>query len=199
VIDSPARARRRNKAGFTLVEVLGAVAILGLSYMMLATSAIQGLRMIGESQRRIEASLLADETLAEIEIAIKIGQPIDVGYEEREAGPFSVDIEILDVAAEYETEAIEDEPHDLLAFLSAEAQGPFAPFRDANLLLGYLREVHITVRWRDAADELEVTRTVYVYDQQASQEHELESQPQGQELSEEGESELQRTISEALP
>ncbi|MBW2292456.1 MAG: prepilin-type N-terminal cleavage/methylation domain-containing protein [Deltaproteobacteria bacterium] len=199
MIDSPARARRRNKAGFTLVEVLGAVAILGLSYMMLATSAIQGLRMIGESQRRIEASLLADETLAEIEIAIKIGQPIDVGYEEREAGPFSVDIEILDVAAEYETEAIEDEPHDLLAFLSAEAQGPFAPFRDANLLLGYLREVHITVRWRDAADELEVTRTVYVYDQQASQEHELESQPQGQELSEEGESELQRTISEALP
>lgn len=199
MIDSPARTRRRDKAGFTLVEVLGAVAILGLSYMMLATSAIQGLRMIGESQRRIEASLLADETLAEIEIAIKIGQPIDVGYEEREADPFSVDIEILDVAAEYEAEAIEGEPQDLLAFLSAEAKGPFAPFRDANLLLGYLREVHITVRWRDAADELEVTRTAYVYDQRASQEHELESQPQGQELSEEEESELQRTISEALP
>lgn len=181
MIDSIARTRRRNQAGFTLVEVLGAVAILGLSYIMLATSAIQGLRIIGESQRRIEASLLADQLLAEIEIAVEIGQPVDVGFEEREEGPFSVDVEILDLAAEYEEEEIDDDPQDLLAFLSAEANGPFAPFRDVNLLLGYLREVHITVRWRDAADELEVTRTAYVYDRQASLEHELETQPQGQE------------------
>jgi prepilin-type N-terminal cleavage/methylation domain-containing protein len=187
VIDSIARTRRRNQTGFTLVEVLGAVAILGLSYIMLATSAIQGLRIIGESQRRIEASLLADQLLAEIEIAIEIGQPVDEGFEEREEGPFSVDVEILDMAAEYEEEEIDDDPQDLLAFLSAEANGSFAPFRDVNLLLGYLREVRITVRWRDAADELEVTRTAYVYDRQASLEHELETQPQGQELSEEEE------------
>lgn len=199
MIEATARMRRSNQTGFTLIEVLGAVAILGLSYIMLATSAIQGLRMIGESQRRIEASLLADQTLVEFELAIELGQPIDVGYEEREAGPFVVEIEILDMLEQYAAEPTDDEPQDLVAFLVAEGNGPFAPLHELNLLLGYLREVHITVRWQDAADEIEVTRTAYLYDQKASSEDQLASPPPGDRSSEEQGALLQRAISEALP
>ena len=198
MIDPSAPSRERSRAGFTLIEVMGAVAILGLSYILLATSAIEGLRIIGDSQRRIEASLIADQTLAEIEIAAAIGQPIDVDYDEREVGPFLVEIEILDLEEEFEEREIEDDPEDLLAFLNAEANGPFAPLRDVNLLLGYLREVHITVRWRDAADEKKVTRTAYIYDQQASLEHELETQPLASPRADTSEAEQIRAIAEAL-
>jgi hypothetical protein len=198
MVDPRGKPRSRSRTGFTLVEVLGAVAILGMSYILLATSAIDGLRMIGDSQRRIEASLLADQTLAEIEIAIAIGQPVAVGYEEREAGPFLVEVEILDLEAEFEEREIEDDSEDLLAFLNAEANGPFAPLRDVNLLLGYLREVHIAVRWRDAADEKEVTRTAYVYDQQASLEDELENPPPDSPPTGDSEAEQIRAITEAL-
>ncbi len=184
--DPDARSSRRHRAGFSLVEVLGAVAILGLSYIVLATSAIQGLRMIGQSQRRIEASLLADQTLAEIEIAAEIGQLIDVRYEEREAGPFTIDVEVLDMAEAYEPDTVDGQPQDLVAFLSAEANGPYAPYRDTNLLLGFLREVHITVHWRDGANEIEVTRTAYIYDQQASIDHEQETQQLEQQLTVDG-------------
>ena len=198
MIDPNAPSRERSRAGFTLIEVMGAVAILGLSYILLATSAIEGLRIIGDSQRRIEASLIADQTLAEIEIAAAIGQPIDVDYDEREVGPFLVEIEILDLEEEFEEREIADDPEDLLAFLNAEAKGPFAPLRDVNLLLGYLREVHITIRWRDAADEKKVTRTAYIYDQQASLEHELETQPLASPRADTSEAEQIRAIAEAL-
>lgn len=190
--------RRRNRAAFTLIEVLGAVAILGLSYIMLATSAIGGLRIIGESQRRIQASLVADQALTEIELAIEIGQPVDVGLDEWEVGPFVVEVEIIDMVEEYEGQALDDEPQDLVAFLVAEANGPFAPFREENLLLGFLREVHVSVRWQDAADELEVTRTAYLYDRQASSGSQPGSDPLDGLLPSDLDPELRRTISEAL-
>ncbi len=178
----PAATRPRSN-GFTLVEVLGAVAVLGISYIMLATATIQGLQLIGESQRRIHASLLADEILAEIEISAEIGQLIEIGYEEREAGPFAVAIETRDMAEFYDAGSIGgDKPKGLMEFLAAEANGPFAPFRNSNWLLGYLREIHISISWQEAANTIEVTRTAYIYDQQAWMEHEQqaeEGQPQG--------------------
>ncbi|MFB3118027.1 MAG: prepilin-type N-terminal cleavage/methylation domain-containing protein, partial [Myxococcota bacterium] len=51
---------RISNGGFTLIEVLGAVAILAILYTTLATVAIRGLRSEGESRRMLEASLLAD-------------------------------------------------------------------------------------------------------------------------------------------
>jgi len=157
---------RSRQTGFTLIEVLGAVAVMGISYVLLATSAIQSLRFIGESQRRIDASLIADEELAEIELSVELGQLVDLRDEEFEQDPFVVRIEILDMSELYVADAGGNSP-DLIDYLATEAAGPFAEYRNSNWLLGYLREVHISVRWQENADEIEVTRTAFIYDQQA--------------------------------
>lgn len=154
-------------AGFTLMEVLGAVAILGVSFIMLATSSIQGLRMIGESMRRADASLLADRLLSEVELKAEVGQLIDIGLDEFDEEPFTIIVEVLDLAAEYEGSSPRGDPEDLLMFLAVEANGPYAEFRESNWLLGYLREVHISVAWQEGANEITITRTAYIYDQQA--------------------------------
>ena len=62
---------RISDGGFTLIEVLGAVAILAILYTTLATVAIRGLRSEGESRRMLEASLLADWQLSEFELELE--------------------------------------------------------------------------------------------------------------------------------
>ena len=64
---------RRAEHGFTLFEVLGAVALLALVYGTLSTVAIRGLRTEGESQRVLKASLLADWELNGLEMQIEPG------------------------------------------------------------------------------------------------------------------------------
>ncbi|MCH7868448.1 MAG: prepilin-type N-terminal cleavage/methylation domain-containing protein [Myxococcales bacterium] len=166
-------ATHHQQIGFTLMEVLGAIAILGISYTMLATSSIDGLRLIGESTRRSDASLLADSLLADIELMAEIGQPIYVGFDELEEEPFTIVVEILDLAEEFAGSSSDVESKDLLEFLAAEANGPFSEFRDSNWLLGYLREVHISVQWQEGAKEITVSRTAYIYDQRAWMETQL--------------------------
>ena len=56
---------KRPTDGFTLLEVLAAVAILGIWFVVLASVGIQGLRAEGTNERRIRASLLADTILSE--------------------------------------------------------------------------------------------------------------------------------------
>ncbi len=99
------------RAGFSLIEVLGAVAILGVSYVMLATLAIQGMQITGESQRRLRASLLADELLAEYELAAAIGQPIEVTEDEGEEDGFKTLIEVYDLSEVPPEPASEDEQY----------------------------------------------------------------------------------------
>ena len=59
----------RKKRGFTLLEVLAAVAILSIWFIVLMGSAIQGLRAEGVSKRRLEAAMIADRKLSELEAA----------------------------------------------------------------------------------------------------------------------------------
>ena len=160
------RLRTNRQDGFTLLEVLGAVAILGISYMVLATAAIQAMQGIGQSQRRIEASLLADQTLIDVEISTETGQLIEPKLVTWEDGYFEVTLEIIDLSEVHQGKELAGDGTGLLGFLGKEANGAFAPFRDSNLLLGYLRQVQITVQWIEGGDALNVTRTAFLYDQQ---------------------------------
>lgn len=160
------RLRTNRHDGFTLLEVLGAVAILGISYMVLATAAIQAMQGIGQSQHRIEASLIADQTLIDVEISTETGQLIEPKLVTWPDSHFEVTLEIIDLSEIHQGKELQGDGTGLLEFLGKESKGAFAPFRESNLLLGYLREVHITVQWLERGDQLSVTRTAFFYDQQ---------------------------------
>jgi prepilin-type N-terminal cleavage/methylation domain-containing protein len=169
------RLRKNRHDGFTLLEVLGAVAILGISYMVLATAAIQAMQGIGQSQRRLEASLIADQTLIDVEISTETGQLVEPKLVTWQDSHFEVTLEIIDLSEIHQGKGLQGGGTSLLEFLGKESKGAFAPFRESNLLLGYLREVHITVQWLEGGNELYVTRTAFIYDQQGWIENEQEA------------------------
>jgi len=81
---------RNRERGFTLLEVLAAVSLLIVLFIPLVRTAIDGLRSEGESRRRLEASLLADEALAAIESGIAIGSVPDIGQSAEEVREFRI-------------------------------------------------------------------------------------------------------------
>jgi prepilin-type N-terminal cleavage/methylation domain-containing protein len=138
--------------GFTLLEVLVAVAVLGLLYTALAGVAIQGLRAEGESHRRLEASLLADSLLAELEVVLEEGAPPRPGREEDERDGFTI---VTEVSA-YE--------------LPLELEAPEGLRKGSPSLFGgrtqesMIRRIDISVSWTEGADELSVHRTSFGLD-----------------------------------
>ena len=143
--------KRPTESGFTLLEVLAAVAILGIWFVVLANVAIQGLRAEGENERRIRASLLADRTLNDIELNFDIGALPDENEDEFEEDEFTVRVESV-------------------PFTDYEETGP----SDANLMdvfEGQLSElapdlyaVHVAVTWTEGAVEKVVHRNTYFWD-----------------------------------
>ncbi len=147
---------RIRSPGFTLFEVMAAVLVLGILYTVLATSAIEGLRSEGESKRRLQASLLADEHLIALESEMAGGLFPEIGTEETELEEFQLVIEVapFDVTP-YLGDAFQEE-------LAEGSTSLLAPDRTEGSLL---RLVSVMVRWFEAADEHEVRRSTLVYDQ----------------------------------
>jgi len=143
---------RPGRAGFTLIEVLAAVALLGILYSVLARVAIEGLRAEGESERRLEASLLADELVSGL-----AGLPVPpVGRSETIQGDFTIasEVTLFQIPTQWGTGILEG-PEPLL--LAAAPDGGVQA----------LRSVQITISWLEAASERHVSRTTYLLDFQS--------------------------------
>src|SRR6185503_20810134 len=80
--------------GFTLIEVMGAVLVLGLLFTWLAHVAMIGLRSEGTDRRRADAELLADLEISTLEASVTAGQMPKDGRIERDEEPFRVLIEV---------------------------------------------------------------------------------------------------------
>jgi prepilin-type N-terminal cleavage/methylation domain-containing protein len=80
--------------GFTLLEVMAAVLVLGMLYAVLANAAMRGLRSEGDSRRRIQASLLADLWLAERELELSLGQIPKEGQIQEQVESYVVDVTV---------------------------------------------------------------------------------------------------------
>jgi prepilin-type N-terminal cleavage/methylation domain-containing protein len=83
-----------SERGFTLLEVLAAVVVLGLAYVALGSSGIQGLQHEGEARRRLGASLLADAALGDIEANVEAGGAPPLGQDETDQGDYRVTVEV---------------------------------------------------------------------------------------------------------
>jgi hypothetical protein len=163
----PQPSEAREAAGLTLLEVLGAVALLGILYTVLSGKAIEGLRSEGESRRRLEASLLADDRLSAIELALASGVVPELGSSEEEVdGGFAVatDVRALTLTL---PEPEEREGSSLAARRAArrgqDAPSIFAPSRGGPAAPP-LRSVEVVVRWTEGIYEREVRRATYALD-----------------------------------
>ena len=67
--------------GFTLIEVVGAVAIVGIVFLMLSTATFRGIVAEANARRLLEASLVADDALAEVEVQMLMSLPIEIDSE----------------------------------------------------------------------------------------------------------------------
>jgi prepilin-type N-terminal cleavage/methylation domain-containing protein len=151
----------RARAGFTLLEVLAAVLVVGMVFPILARMNIQGLRAEGNSARRLEASLIADQAVAEIEIQLASGSAPQVGQDEREREEFRIRVEVtpleFTLAALPEELAATPRPGD-------EAQGNSLLATPDSGRVTPLRHVHIAVAWQDGVFEESVVRDTFVFD-----------------------------------
>lgn len=148
------RTRGTPGAGFTLIEVMAAVAVLGLFGAVLLQQASQGMHYEGEARRRMRASLVADRALWEVEAGLKLGAPPQPKEEETETEDgFHVRVEV--------------QPLDpLLLGLAppADAGGdPPSPAAAAPLPLPIF-QVLVRVAWLEGLAEHAVTRTTFAFD-----------------------------------
>jgi prepilin-type N-terminal cleavage/methylation domain-containing protein len=175
-------ARARRLQGFTLLEVMAAVLVLGLLYSALATAAIRGLRSEGVSRRKVEASLIADRFLADLEAQLALGDIPKSGVEEQDVDIYRVGVNIqpfdptpiLDAIAAVEKErGIDARPRsgrrEGVNSMELGGEAPGAPAED--LLApprpgadGRLRRIDVSVTWQDGEREEVVTRTTFAFD-----------------------------------
>jgi len=173
-------ARRR---GFTLLEVMAAVLVLGLIYTVLAEAAMRGLRSEGISRRRVEASLIADRFLADLESQVELGQVPASGQEQQDVDVFHVGIRVesfdptpmLDTIAQIEKQRSRPERKkstaDQTKANSMEVGAPTAGTPMEDLLAkprpgqdGRLRRIDVAVTWQDGGREEHVLRTTFAFD-----------------------------------
>jgi prepilin-type N-terminal cleavage/methylation domain-containing protein len=149
----------RSDAGFTLLEVMAAVAVVAIVFTTLARVANQGVQSEGISKRRLEASLLADEVLSDLEDQMAAGMAPEIGKTETEEGPFAVVVDVtpFDLASVI-PESVEDTASE--SGSSEPDQPPAAPGPAASAV----REIEIEVTWIEGVDEFRVTRSSFGLD-----------------------------------
>jgi hypothetical protein len=151
----------RRGGAFTLLEVLGAVVVLGLVYVVLAGAAIQGLRAEGDAERRLAASLLADREMARIEQDLVLGVAPPPGRNATSEGAYEIEVSVAPFAP----------PPELLPELETNAAAPgpslLQPLGAGDP--GALRAIEVHVRWDDGSGPLEVVRATFAYDPAAAQ------------------------------
>jgi prepilin-type N-terminal cleavage/methylation domain-containing protein len=149
-------SRFSSRRGFTLLEVMAAVALLAVLYTVLARVAIEGLRSEGESKRRLEAALIADTRIAESFTAFSGAFVMpELGHQEVTEGDYTLalDVALFEPPAEWgfgETSG-NPPPHVF-------ASSPGVPGAQA------LRTVQLEVSWLEGTEKRQVMRTIYLMD-----------------------------------
>jgi prepilin-type N-terminal cleavage/methylation domain-containing protein len=154
---------RTKLGGFTLLEVMAAVLVLGLLYTVLAGAAMRGLRSEGVDRRRAGAEMIADRKITEIESDLESGAPLEDGLEEGEVDSYKVSSNV--------------EPFDVLTRLPGPLSAEIAQRTDpkAPSLLhdergkSRIRLVSVVVEWDEAGEPATVERNTFAYDRAAAE------------------------------
>ncbi|MCH2171259.1 prepilin-type N-terminal cleavage/methylation domain-containing protein [Myxococcota bacterium] len=163
---------RNSKAAFTLLEVLAAVALLGLLYTLLARVAAEGLYGEGQSRRRMEASFLADRELRTLESELDQGAVPPTGSQEQEEGIFLITREVMPFEPPLEwtvdRNGTSGTNRDRRS-TPRNVESSSTLFPDTNSRKEpAVREITIRVVWTQGESENEVIRTTYGFDSDAA-------------------------------
>ena len=156
-------SERLPRAGFTLLEVMAAVVILGLVYVVLARGAMQGLQTEGDASRRLRASLLADRILNGMELSLAQGSAPTLGQTETIEEEFTVVTEVnpFDIATLLEGAALQGgEP-----VSSASELELLKPPRGGTPMV---LSITVWVAWTEGISEQQVTRDSFAFDLDAA-------------------------------
>jgi prepilin-type N-terminal cleavage/methylation domain-containing protein len=158
-------------AGFTLLEVLAAVMILGLWYMVIAAMAMDGLQAEGRSMRLLGAAQLADRTLAEVEASAmanavpEVAEPMILEDE----GAYTVVLHVTDFGSAIALDIDSDsDTYELAQGDAAEPDvGQLGGLIAERLpgLPSLIRKVVVRVRWNEGRGRREIRRTTHLFDQ----------------------------------
>ena len=152
-----------DRRGLTLLEVLAAVVLLGTVFTVLAGAGMQGLQIEGEARRRLQASMIADRKLSDLELGLETGTAPRLGTEESEEDGFTVITEVtalsLDLPAPEGREEDERAP--------ASSDESFLGGGGGRGAGSPLRRIDLRVRWGEGVGEREVLRTTFGFDAEA--------------------------------
>lgn len=163
--ETPDRAARRHGA-FTLLEVMAAVAILGIWYVIIAEGSVQGLRAEGTNRRILEASLIADSRLADIEAGLLDGSAPAPSESSSEQDGFEVSVKVVKFSkgAGRPGKRDEEESRSGLAGL-----GPLIS-EEIPGAANHLRQVYVDVSWQEGNQRRAVRRITFAFDAQKAAE-----------------------------
>jgi len=155
---------RPSEGAFTLLEVMAAVAVVAIVFTTLARVASQGLQSEGTSHRRLEASLLADSVLADIEDGLAAGAAPEIGSSEEEADYFTVfvDVTAFDLLSLIPTSDVDDD-----GAAAAEPSFSLGGTGATGVSETPLRQIEINIVWTEGLNEKSVGRTTYGIDRAA--------------------------------
>ena len=167
-----ADSRRRNGQGFTLLEVLGAVAVLGIWYFVLAAWATDGLIREGQSLRKMRAGLIADRILAELEaISLEGSVPElmdeEVEPEDENGDLFIIRKQVIPFTLDFGTGKTTEEMEKNLTENVFDTTLPLQSFLGQNIpgFARHLYQINVIVAWNEGfMNEQAVYRTTYVFD-----------------------------------
>jgi len=159
----PPDDRTRRRQGLTLLEVLAAFAIFAMVFTILVGASRSAVQSQGLALRKLEANLLADETLAEIESQVQqrtlpIIDDIATSEEPDENG-FVVEVTGGELG-------LAEGPPGLSTALDEDASGGFGSLLATGIpeFAAFLMRYDIEVRWQDGGRERRVRRTTFAID-----------------------------------
>ncbi len=146
----------RRESGLTLLEVLAATMIFAMVMTVLIGTSTTAVHHVGVSARRLEASLLADEILADLEIQMKRGIAPEVDEDESTRDPYAIRIFRTDLLPDPGAGDPNDMATGVAAMLGAELPE----------VAKHLKQYDIEVSWFEQSGPQRVTRTSFAFDWQ---------------------------------
>jgi hypothetical protein len=146
----------RDKRGLSLLEVLAAAMIFAMVMTVLIGTSSTAVHNVGVSARRLEANLVADEILADLEIQMKQGIAPEIDENESTREQYAIRVFRTDLSQEPDAANPGGSAINVASMLGS----------DLPEVAKHLKQYDIEVSWIEQNGPQRVTRTTFAFDWQ---------------------------------